>query len=216
MNVDKFLKLFVPKEFAFFPLFEEGGKVLIKGTELLVSLSKADSPEQMESFISEIRKVEKDGDKVAHKIFAQLNKSFITPFDREDIHKLATKMDDVLDHINTAAQRIKLYKPKKLTKEIVEVSEILYQLGLLNDSAMKQLSNATKHREKIFRVCDEIHDLEKKADVAYSMGITDLFENEKELAEVIKLKDILSSLEKAVNKTEDVSEALKTILIKMA
>lgn len=216
MNFDRILKVFVPKEYAFFPMFEEGGRVLVSGTESLIKLSTAGTADMMDQYITEIKKFEKEGDVVANRIFAQLNKSFITPFDREDIHTLATRIDDVLDNINTAAQRIKLYKPKKLPQEVAEVAKILLQLGSLINKAMPELRHADKHRESIYRICEEIHELEKKADHYYSLGISALFENEKDIAELIKLKDILASLEKAVNKAEDVADTLRTLLIKMA
>ncbi len=216
MNIDKFLKVFVPKETAFFPLFEDDAKVLNKGTELLLLLVSTNDLDERETLIARIKATETEGDKITDQIFTQLNKSFITPFDREDIHELASKIDDVLDNINAASQRIRLYKPISLTAEMKQMAEILNQLALEIQKGIVELKHMARHKNTIIKACDEINILENKADHVYNMAISNLFENEKNANELIKLKDIMASLEKAADKAEDVSDALRTILIKMA
>ena len=125
MKLDDLLKYFVPKETAFFPLFDEDAKILIKGSDLLKDLVSTTDLDDRDAFIARIKATEKEGDRLTTKIFEQLNKSFITPFDREDIQSLASSIDDVLDNINAASQRIRLYKPKFLTPEMVNVAEMI-------------------------------------------------------------------------------------------
>ena len=137
-------------------------------------------------------------------------------FDREDIHELASKIDDVLDNINAASQRIRLYKPKTLTTDMKQMADILGLLAIEIQKAVSQLRHLAKHKSEIVKACDQINLLENKADHVYNMAISKLFDEEKNTGELIKLKDIMASLEKAADKAEDVSDAIRTILIKMA
>ena len=113
MNFDKFLKFFTPKDHAFFPLFEQDAQNLIRTTEVLKLLMATEDPALQENYINKIKELEKIGDDITHHIFDQLNKSFITPFDREDIQQFASNIDDVVDTINGVGQRIRLYRPKQ-------------------------------------------------------------------------------------------------------
>ncbi len=115
MNIDSFLKFFVPKDHSFFPLFESDAHNLVKATNFLKSLCQVLSTvDEYERIYKEIQDVEHIGDDITNKTYEQLNKSFITPFDREDIHELTAHIDDVVDSINGISRRICLYKPKKL------------------------------------------------------------------------------------------------------
>jgi hypothetical protein len=216
MNLDYFLKYFVPKDTAFFPLFEEDVKILIKACELFKTLMATEDIEQRDPIIKHIKGMELEGDEITHQIYSQLNKSFITPFDREDIQELAATLDDVLDYINGASQRINLYKPKVLIPVFVEFSEIIFQAAKEIEYSVNGLRNAGKNKDKIIQSCIVLNTLENKADDFYHMGISKLFEEEKDTIELIKNKEILNTLEKAVDKAEDVSDVIKTILVKLA
>ena len=216
MNLDYFLKFFVPKDTAFFPLFEHDVKILVKATELFKALVDTNKIGQREPIIRQIKDLELEGDGVTHEIYSQLNKSFITPFDREDIHELASSLDDVLDHLNGASQRILLYKPKVLIPVVKEFSELIFQAAKEIEFSVNGLRNAVKNKEKIIQSCIVLKTIENKGDNLYQMGISRLFDEEKDTIELIKTKEILATLEKAINKAEDVSDVIKTILIKMA
>ncbi len=216
MNLDYFLKFFVPKDTAFFPLFEHDVKILVKAAELFKTLVDTNKIGQREPIIRQIKDLELEGDEVTHEIYSQLNKSFITPFDREDIHELASSLDDVLDHLNGASQRILLYKPKVLIPVVKEFSELIYQAAKEIEFSVNGLRNAVKNKEKIIQSCIVLKTIENKGDNLYQMGISRLFDEEKDTIELIKTKEILATLEKAINKAEDVSDVIKTILIKMA
>jgi uncharacterized protein len=216
MNFDKFLKYFTPKDPSFHPLFEKDAVNLIKTTEVLKLLLSTEDLEQQEGFIKQIKEFEKVGDDITHTIFDQLNKSFITPFDREDIQQFASNIDDVVDTINGVGQRILLYKPKTYIPVYLEFAEILYQVAKEIEFSVNHLTDPGRNKEKIKLSCISINTLENKADELYHMGISLLFENEKDPFELIKKKEILETLEKAVDKAEDVSDAIKTILVKMA
>src|SRR4030065_1562400 len=125
MNIDKFLKFFVPKDHSFYPLFEEDSKNLVKAAELLNQLLLSTEFEDHERIYKEIRDVEHIGDEITDKTYLQLNKSFITPFDREDIHELAGHIDDVVDSINGVSRRICLYKTKQLMPVYEKMAEMI-------------------------------------------------------------------------------------------
>ena len=126
MDIDKFLKFFVPKDHSFFPLFEEDAKNLIRAAELLKDLMVSSDPTEHERISKEIKNVEHIGDEITNKTYEQLNKSFITPFDREDIHELIGNIDDVLDSINGISRRINLYKPIKLIPVYQNMAALIY------------------------------------------------------------------------------------------
>lgn len=216
MNIDTILKFFVPKDHSFYPLFEKDALNLIKTAEVLKLLLSTEDIAQQEIYIKQIKELEKIGDDVTHTIFDQLNKSFITPFDREDIQQFASNIDDVVDTINGVAQRIRLYKPKTYIPVYLEFAEIIYQAAKEIEFSVNHLADPGGNKDKITKSCISINTLENKADELYHMGISLLFENEKDPFELIKKKEILETLEKAVDKAEDVSDAIKTILVKMA
>ena len=128
MNIDSFLKFFVPKDHSFFPLFESDVDNLVKASYLLKELMSTESTIEHERIHKEIVDIEHIGDEITNKTYVQLNKSFITPFDREDIHELTAHIDDVVDSINGISRRICLYKPKKL---IPVYKEIIWDLSKL-------------------------------------------------------------------------------------
>ena len=170
---------------------------------------------QREAVIYEIKEVEKIGDDITHKIFEDLNHTFITPFDREDIHKLTSAMDDVLDLINSAAQQIKLYKLENIPTEFIQMSELILQATREIKNAVRDLRNLKK-ASNIKKACIRINEIENTADEVYNLGISDLFETETDAIKLIKIRDILASLELATDFAEDVSDVLKTIIVKQA
>jgi uncharacterized protein len=216
MNLDKLLSFFVPKDIAFFPLFVEDSSILIKGSERLKKLMVSKSHEDQMEIARDIKAIEHEGDAVTHRIFQQLNKSFITPFDREDIQELASTIDDVLDYINGTSQRVSLYKPKTLIPVFSEMADLIYQASIEIETAVIALHEAGKNREKIIQACINLNTIENKGDDLYHLGIMKLFEEEKDPAELIKKKEIFETLEKCIDKAEDVSDTIKTIIIKMS
>jgi predicted phosphate transport protein (TIGR00153 family) len=216
MNLDSVLKFFVPKDHSFYPLFEKDAQNLIKTAEMLRLLMATEDPEQQDSFIKQIKELEKIGDDITHTIFDQLNKSFITPFDREDIQQLASNIDDVVDTINGVGQRIRLYKPKTYAPIFAEIAEVIFRTAQEIENSVDLMKDPASNKNKIIESCITINTLENKADDLYHQGISMLFENEKDPFELIKKKEILETLEKAVDKAEDVSDAIKTIMVKLA
>jgi uncharacterized protein len=216
MNIDSILKFFVPKDHSFFPLFESDAQNLVKATELLKELMTSTESVDHERIYNEIRNVEHIGDEITVKTYEQLNKSFITPFDREDIHELTAHIDDVVDSINGISRRVFLYKPKKLIPIYKELAELVFEAAKEIETAIHCLKDPVNNREKISRSCGIVTAIEHKADELYFKGISELFEKEEDPKELIKNNKILEYLERCVDEEEDVTDILKAILIKMA
>ncbi len=216
MNIDKVLKFFVPKDHSFFPLFEEGAANLVKAAELLLKLLSTNDIEEQEKINKEIKDVEHIGDIITDKTYLQLNKSFITPFDREDIHELTAHLDDVVDSINGVSRRICLYKPKKLMPVYKQMADIIYTGALEIQIGINSLYDAAANREAITRSCEKVTEIEHKADEFYYFALGELFDKEKDAAELMKNNKILEILERCVDEEEDVTDTIKAILIKMA
>ncbi|MDP1622793.1 MAG: DUF47 family protein [Bacteroidales bacterium] len=218
MNFNDFIKWFVPKNESFFPFFEGEAKCIVQASELLYDMltTKKTSEERLE-ILKQIKKIEYDGDVFTHGVYEQLDKSFLTPFDREDIHQLASSLDDVLDYIHAVGQRIYWYKPKpkKIGEEIKDFAGIIKESAIEIESAVFHLRNANKNKSKILQSCINLNTLENKADDLFFIYMSDLFEDEdKDAIDIIKRKDIISTLEQCVDAAEDVSDIIKTILIK--
>lgn len=216
MNIDKVLKFFVPKDHSFYPLFEEDARNLVKAAVLLKELLSNTDPEEHERINKEIKEVEHIGDLITDKTYHQLNKSFITPFDREDIHELTAHIDDVVDSINGISRRICLYKPKKLMPVYEEMAEMIFMAAKEIELCIHCLNDAAANKEEITKACDKVKDIEHKADEYYYVAISELFEKEKDPAELMKNNKILEILERCVDEEEDVTDTIKAILIKMA
>lgn len=216
MNIDKILKIFVPKDHSFFPLFESDARNLVRASELLRELFDTADIEEHERIFKEIRDVEHIGDDITIKTYEQLNKSFITPFDREDIHELTANIDDVVDSINGIARRICLYRPKKMMPIYKEMAQLVYESAKELETAIYCLKDPVANKEKITIACGIVTSIEHKADELYFKGVSELFEKEENTKELIKNNKILEILERCVDEAEDVTDTLKAILIKMA
>ncbi|HNW56861.1 MAG TPA: DUF47 family protein [Bacteroidales bacterium] len=216
MNIDKFLKFFVPKDHSFFPLFESGAQNLVKASELLKELMISKGFEEHERIHKVIKDIEHVGDDLTDEIYNQLNKSFITPFDREDIHELAAHIDDVVDSINGISRRVCLYKPKTLIPIYEEMAGVIYEAAKEIEAAIYCLKDPITNKEKIAQACENVTILEHKADELYYVGISALFQEEEDVKELLKNNKILEILERCVDEEEDVTDTLKAILIKMA
>lgn len=216
MKFDKIVRIFTPKEESFFPLFEQSAGNMIKAAALLKDLMATNDVLLHEKINKEIKDYEHIGDEITDKTYEQLNKSFITPFDREDIHELAAHIDDVLDSINGVSRRICLYKPKNLIYGYREMTDLIYQAARDIEIAIHCLKDPSKHREKIMAACDRVTDIEHKADEMYFHGASQLFEKEMDTKELLKNNKILEILERCVDEEEDVTDTIKAILIKMA
>lgn len=205
---------FVPKEDKFFPLLSEMADAILKASELIVDCVQAKTHQEVVDVFKKIKEQERRGDQLQNKIFEELNNTFITPFDREDINALSNTLDDVIDFINSCAKRMMLYSPKSMPESAHLLAVLVKESATYLVKAIAELDVLKKNPKTVTELCDKLHELESKADDVYEHFLIDLFENEKDAIEVIKLKDILHELEKATDTQESVGKIIKTIIIK--
>lgn len=214
--MNSFLSAFTPKEPKFFPILKEMSTVMISASEIMIEFLQNYHHETASDYYLRIKEQEKKGDKLSDKVFDELNSTFITPFDREDIHNLANKLDDVIDIINSCAKKIALYNPKLIPKSAVELALVMNRCANTISSAVDELQILKKSSKVIKVYCKDLRDLEHEADDLYERFLIELFENEKDAIEVIKLKEIMSELEKSTDVAEHVGKIIQTIIVKYA
>lgn len=199
----------LPKDKVFFDLLEAESRTVLKGAEILHSLvSKPDSSTENRQ---DIKEIERKGDMIVREIYERLNKSFITPIDHEDLGKLATLFDDVLDLIYATANRLHLYKIVKSTEALTKFAEItLNATRILDESLtfMRQLK-----ADELQTLLTEINRLEKEGDELLNKSVAKLFDKEDTIS-IIKLKEIYETFELVTDKCEDVATLLRDIVIK--
>ena len=215
MTINSFISFFVPRDTSFFPLFEKAAANLKLCAEQLNLAVTAASPELRIVHMRQVEKLEHTGDEIAHEIFNELGKNFITPFDREDIHRLISCIDDVLDYIHGASKRMELYKITNFTPEIIKLSELILTSAKEINIAVMELRNL-KNLRRITDACVRINSIENHADDIFDHAVAKLFEEEKNAVELIKMKERLSALETATDKAEDVANVLESIIVKVA
>jgi len=191
-------------------MFAEMSNNLIAGASVLVDLF-ADYHE-VSGKIKEIRRIEHVGDDLTHSILTKLNQTFITPFDREDIHKLASSLDDVLDLINSAGARITMYKITQPPPAAAEVARII----LLQSQELAKAVPLLQKNGDVLLHCVEINRLENEADQVSRGAIGERFEHEKDPINLIKIKELIEVLETATDKAEDAADVLETVALKNA
>ena len=216
MKINNLLSFFAPKDTKFFPLLNETAAILVDSSILLERLFTTENKEEQLELCKQIKNDEVKGDKVTGRISKALNSTFITPFDREDIQELTNELDDSIDIINRAAQKVILYAPERLTDCIAELAHIVKKACQTVQSAIGELENIKKTDVAIRTHCKQIKKYEEKADAVYGEGIMNLFQEKMGVTELIKLKEITQELEKATNKINSVGKVLKTILVKYA
>lgn len=213
MNNNIFDK-FKPKQSKFFPLLSEMTDVILNASDLIVKCVQVTDHNQAVEIYKKIKDQERRGDKIQNQIFGELNNTFVTPFDREDINHLSSMLDDVTDLINSCAKRIMLYSPKQMPESATQLALLVREAAQCLSKVMDELDVLKKKPESIKGYCEQLGVIETKADDVYEHFLIDLFENESDAIEVIKLKDILHELERATDAAEGVGKIIKTIIIK--
>ena len=204
---------FMPREEKFFGLFEESAHNMVKTAQGLKRLT--DSWEDVEKRINEITDLEHQGDTITHQIMEQLHRTFITPFDREDIALLAQSLDDVVDFIHAAADAMLLYKVNSPSQRAKELADIIVQATTEIEKAMPRLRHRAELKQ-VFPYCVEINRLENMADRVYRSAIAELFDDSTDVAQIIKWREIYEHMESATDRCEDVANVLEGVALKHA
>jgi hypothetical protein len=201
---------FIPREEKFFDLFVEDAQNVLAGARLLEELFR--SYDQRERIASQLRDLERAGDGISHDIGHKLEKTFVTPFDREDIHQLISRLDDVLDFIEEVADTCILYKIDKPSPQALAQAEIIVKQGEEIVRALQKL----KGFKNVGPHWIEIHRLENDGDRVARQAMADLFTNGTDPVEIIKWKDVYALLEDAIDACEDVANVIERIVVKHA
>jgi predicted phosphate transport protein (TIGR00153 family) len=163
--------------------------------------------------VQKIKDIEHKGDDMTHAVVIKLNQTFITPFDREDIHQLASALDDVLDFINSAADRLLMYKIDYAPNAALKLADVILRQS---DELSKAVNLLEKNQQKVLEHCVEVNRLENEADTITRDAIGRLFQEEKDPIQLIKIKELLEVLETATDKAEDAANVLETVILKSA
>jgi predicted phosphate transport protein (TIGR00153 family) len=195
---------------SFYEAFERHAAQIVKAGKLLSELVR--HPERSAELAKAIHDVENAGDIITHETIARLHKTWITPIDRADIHSLISALDDVLDLVEAASERVALYEVKELPEFVVTLADSLELATQAVDKAIKLLPQVKQPKEML-DVCIEINRLENQADKAYRHGLATLFKGGYDAIDVMKWRDIIDNLESATDKCEDVANILEGIVL---
>lgn len=200
----------IPRETKFFEMFNDMARNLIDGARLMKALLEnyQDVPAQ----VSRLKDIEHRGDDMTHAVLTKLNSTFITPFDREDIHRLASSIDDVLDLLNAAGDRMIVYKIDSVPPETAKLAALILQQSEEIERAVAGLEK----QQHVLEHCVEINRLENEADRITRDAVGHLFDTEKDPIQLIKIKELFETLELATDKAEDAANVLEAVILKSA
>ncbi len=201
----------LPKEDKYFDLFNRVASNISGSAKLLQQLFG--DFEQRAAYAEQIKKLEHDCDVLTHDIVKRLNQTFITPFDREDIHALASSLDDVEDDIDSAARRVMLYRLDQATEHTRKMADVIVRLTGSLERAVIALE---KDGQAVLKECVGIHTLENEGDALYHDAVERLFTLETDAIQIIKLKEVYEKMERCIDRAEDAANVLESIVLKNA
>lgn len=199
----------IPREEKFFEYFNQQVRFICQAADLLVEGASAGNT-HLASAAHQIRAIEEQADTVIHEIYTRLNSTFITPLDPEDIHKLSSHLDDVIDGIEDAVHRMLAYRIDPLPKTVLELCKLIQSCGVSLQRAFTALAKG----ESLMNHCIEVNRLEEAADQLGRTAVAGLFQEEKDPIRIIKLKEIYEFLEQTTDFCEDVADALQNVQVK--
>jgi predicted phosphate transport protein (TIGR00153 family) len=186
---------------------------MVKAAQTLKEL--VDTWQDVEQKVNEITELEHEGDTITHKIMAQLHRTFVTPFDREDISQLAHTLDDVTDFIHAASDAMFIYKVDPPSQRVKELADIIVQGATEIERAMPQLRRRSELKH-ILKRCVELNRLENAADRVYRSALAELFSDSTDITHIIKWREIFAHMESATDRCEDVANVLEGVAVKNA
>lgn len=215
MALNTILKVFLPKDRIFYQLFENVSEVLVKMGAKLKEIVHEPDYEKRGKLIKEVEDMEHINDEYTHKIFTELGQNFITPFDREDIHYLATSLDDIADYIYASAKKINFYNVDPNDLGIQKMADLINSGCIHVHKAVTELRNMRNMRQ-ITDALVAINSIENQGDDIFDMSIERLFATEPDAKEVIKKREIYQILEVVTDKCEDAANVIESIIVKYA
>lgn len=215
MALNSFLKIFMPKNKIFYELFEKVADNAAKMGSLLRAIVAEPDFDKRGALILQVEDLEHANDELTHNVFTELGRNFITPFDREDIHYLATSLDDIADYIYAAAKKINFYRVNPNDTGMQKFAELIEQGAQQVKIAVTELRDM-KNMRNITEALVKINSIENQADDVFDFSIEKLFDTEPDAKEVIKKREIYQVMEIVTDKCEDASNVIESIIIKYA
>jgi hypothetical protein len=215
MSLSSILKIFTPKDKVFYSLFEEVANTVAKMGRLMKDVVSEFDFDRRAALIAKMEDLEHVNDELTHKIFTELGRNFITPFDREDIHYLASSLDDICDYIFASAKKINFYKVNPNDPGIQKMADLIVEGSAQIGMAVIELRNM-KNMRKITDALVKVNSIENQADDIFDLSIDRLFETEPDAKEVIKKREIYQVMEIVTDKCEDAANVIESIIIKYA
>lgn len=213
MRIDTIIQKLLPRDDKFFVLLEQSAKNLVRASQTLQKINTTKTLAERAVIARELQDIEHEGDSLTHTIFSELNATFVTPFDREDIHLLASALDDICDYIDGAASRIVLYRINKIPEPMKQLIDVIARSVIDIEKGVHLLRHLNRFDE-LREVFKSVNDYENQADTIFENAVAELFAKEKNAITVIKVKELLVGLETATDMCEDAANVLETILIK--
>ena len=204
------LSWLIPQEKRFFDMIEQQSKNVLTGVDAMLDMLEHYT--DINAKREKIKQIENQGDKMVHDVFAELNKTFITPIDREDISKLTSSLDDILDNLEAVSERLVIYEIKKPPMYMLDFARTLRKAAFNVDEGINLLRNF-KEAKQIREFCREIHTLENEGDTLLRKATAELF-TKKDPIEIIKMKELYDDMEAAIDRCEDVADVIGDILVK--
>lgn len=204
---------FLPRETSFFDFFEQHAALTIEGSKEFLSLVTTGA--NIAAKCRRISDIEHETDMITHRCVEALHKTFITPIDRDSIHRLITRMDDIMDFVEAAAERIELYELTVMTADVRDLADVLHRATMQVEAAMRGLRHL-KDVQATLKLCIDINRLENEADAILRRSVARLFKEEKDPIMVIKWKEVYENLEDASDRCEDVANLIEGVILEHA
>ena len=201
---------FLPRETSFFDFFEQHAALTIEGTKEFLSMVTTGA--NVATKCRRISDIEHETDTITHRCVEALHKTFITPIDRDAIHRLITRMDDIMDYVEAAAERIELYEITTMTSDVRDLSDVLHRSAQQVEAAIRGLRHL-KDTQHTLKLCIDINRLENECDAILRRSVARLFKEEKDPIVVIKWKEIYENLENASDRCEDVANIIEGVIL---
>jgi len=207
------LRRFLPREEDFFTLFERHAALTVEGAKQFVSLVSGEK--NVRALAARIKEIEHETDVITHTCVEHLHTTFITPIDRDDIHRLITRMDDVMDYVESASERIALYELREMTPEVRELADVLVRATEEVALAVAGLRDL-KRAQAVLDHCIEVNRLENEADEILRNAVATLFREASDPLLVMKWKEVYEALENATDRCEDVANIIEGVVLEHA
>jgi predicted phosphate transport protein (TIGR00153 family) len=201
---------FLPRETSFFDFFEQHAALTIEGTKEFLSMVTTGA--HVAAKCRRISDIEHETDTITHRCVEALHKTFITPIDRDSIHRLITRMDDIMDYVEAAAERIELYEIQSMTSDVRDMADVLLRSAQQVELAVRGL-RTLKDTQQTLKICIDINRLENECDAILRRSVARLFKEEKDPIMVIKWKEIYENLENASDRCEDVANIIEGVIL---